>query len=170
MGALDLSAKNDPSDIASRPSDSSTLESTTTADPPYPTPLSPESLSDPLMSRTTCLVDQPLINNLLQQPPSGPSPEYLQSLLHVNEALLAQSLSQSSSSIAATNENANDTTVTATTTTILSSPPTTPEEIQVMRKKGLSRSNSASAKSIVILKPPRTRSTTTTTGNHPPAA
>lgn len=39
----------------------------------------------------TKMTIQPLLSNILS-PNTGPSPEYLQSLLHVNEVLLAQSL------------------------------------------------------------------------------
>ncbi|KAI8142387.1 hypothetical protein BJV82DRAFT_495127, partial [Fennellomyces sp. T-0311] len=49
------------------------------------TPLSPESCSPDEVE------PKPLLN-LMQQHPTGPSPDYLQSLLNVNEALLAQSL------------------------------------------------------------------------------
>ncbi|KAI8381180.1 uncharacterized protein BYT42DRAFT_485012, partial [Radiomyces spectabilis] len=49
----------------------------------------------------TALTEQPLLSNILR-PSTGPSPDYLQSLLNVNEALLAQSLANSSSACSTT--------------------------------------------------------------------
>lgn len=50
------------------------------------------------MTTTRCIENKPhpFINNMLSEN-TGPSPEYLQSLLNVNETLLAQSLANTQS-------------------------------------------------------------------------
>lgn len=51
--------------------------------------------TETIPTTTMKLIDEPLFNHLLTAQ-TGPSPEYLQSLLNVNEALLAESLANNS--------------------------------------------------------------------------
>lgn len=91
LGSLDLlpeldSDKDIQSPIeSSQPFTLSNAFSNTAATEPLPEP------SNTLTTTNNNISFQPLLTNILSSN-SGPSPEYLQSLLHVNEVLLAQSL------------------------------------------------------------------------------
>ncbi|KAI9006567.1 hypothetical protein CLU79DRAFT_840815 [Phycomyces nitens] len=82
------------------------------------------SLKDTKETEPSPPVDQPLFSNILSED-SGPIPEYLQSLLNVNEALLAQSClaNQQSTAPPLLNLDSNDLSSTSS-----SSGPDTPEE------------------------------------------
>lgn len=129
MNTLDLAgaatgSDSSPSTIAT-PNDPSQLQHEPSLADPYPTPLSPDSnmVSSPVATKAR---HPPLLDDLLTQPATGPSPEYLQSLLHVNEALLAQSLSTTSTAYPPSSPSAVDATFV--------SPPTTPEDQAATQK------------------------------------
>ncbi|ORY91916.1 hypothetical protein BCR43DRAFT_527235 [Syncephalastrum racemosum] len=88
---------------------------------PLPTPMSPNMPPTPGQPVPHRPMDRLLHHNAIT--PTGPSPDYIQSLLHVNETLLAQSLSDASPITPSTTSTAISTCGTATST--ISSQPTT---------------------------------------------
>ncbi|CAO3620836.1 unnamed protein product [Mucor hiemalis] len=124
LGSLDLPDMND--------SVTSPIGVIETLPPASITALTTNAIVPDISTTNTTMTIQPLLTNILS-PITGPSPEYLQSLLHVNEVLLAQSLAntESSNNFCTVNDSFINTPMLTPITdhfTSPNSPPITPED------------------------------------------